>query len=94
MDEITKNMKTRAEKNFQERIFTADNLEEVKTILNSRSGIVEISWCGDEGCAQVIEEEIQGSILGTPVTEKEIAVSNCTICEKTGKVIIRIARAY
>ncbi len=94
MEEITKNMKTKAEQKFKERIFSAKNLEEIKTILNSRSGIVEISWCGEEGCAQEIEEEIQGSILGTPVTEKEIAVSDCTICTKAGKVIVRIARAY
>jgi len=94
MDEITKNMKVKAEQKFKERIFTANNLEEIKTILNSRSGIVEISWCGEEGCAQEIEEEIQGSILGTPVIETEIAVSDCTICQKPGKVVVRIARAY
>ncbi len=94
MDEITENMKTKAERKFKERIFTANNLEEVKEILSSRSGIVEVSWCGEEGCAQEIEEEISGSILGTPVTEKEIAVSECIVCQNPGKVVVRIARAY
>ena len=94
MDEITENMKTTAEQKFKERIFSAKNIEEIKAILSSRSGIVEISWCGEEGCAQEIEEEIQGSILGTPVTEKEIAVSECSICQNPGKVVIRISRAY
>jgi prolyl-tRNA synthetase len=94
MDEITETMKTTAEQKFKERIFSAQNLEEVKEILSSRSGIVEVSWCGDEGCAQELEEEIQGSILGTPVTEKKIAVSECIVCQKPGEVVVRIARAY
>ena len=94
MDEITENMKTTAERKFKERIFSAQNLEEIKEILSVRSGIVEVSWCGEEGCAQELEEEIQGSILGTPVTEKEIAVNECIICQKPGKVVVRIARAY
>jgi len=94
MDEITENMKTTAEQKFKERVFSAKNMEEVKEIISSRSGIVEVSWCGEQGCAQELEEEISGSILGTPVTEKEIAVSECIVCQKPGKAVVRIARAY
>ncbi|MFH0863340.1 MAG: proline--tRNA ligase [Candidatus Altiarchaeota archaeon] len=82
--DIESNMRSKAQKRFDERICEADTLPKFKDLVGG--GIVKVGWCGNKECAKPIEEE--GTILS--VSEDD---GTCVVCGKKGHGI-HVAKTY
>lgn len=94
MKTMTEDMRERAWTWMNERVYRVDRLDEANRLLKKRAGIVEVPWCGNEGCGHKLEEAVDARVLGTPVDLKEKAAGNCIVCGKKAKDIVRVAVAY
>jgi prolyl-tRNA synthetase len=95
--EITKNLRDKADKLFQNRIKDAKNLIEVREIIK-KGGIARTKFCSvdkdGEKCAERIEKEINAEVRGTRLDEKKSPKGKCVVCGKKANHIVYIARAY
>jgi prolyl-tRNA synthetase len=94
MGKMSKDMHEKAWRWLHEHVHSAKNLNEVKTLLKNRAGIVEVAWCGETDCGLKMEQEINGKVLGVPQDTKEKVSGNCIVCGKKAQNIVRVAVAY
>jgi len=94
MKKMSKDMREKASKWLREHVHSAKTLDEVKTLLKKRAGIVEVPWCGETDCGLKMEQEINGKMLGVPMDMKEEVSGTCIVCGKEAKDIVRVAVAY
>lgn len=86
LDLIQVEMLSRAQKEMDEGIFTAQSLE------NLPEKMIRLGWCGDERCGHEIEAKTNRNILGTPVDGEGFSGS-CVVCGKPSKSPVYIANA-
>ncbi len=93
LETIQNDMFARAEKSLYERIYDADNWEELEDILENKPGFVRAHWCGDQACEDNIKDKLSASsrciIEGSPSAEK-----TCVSCGKPAKHNIYWGKAY
>lgn len=68
-----------AENFFKSKIFIANNLEEVKKIVDEKN-IAKIYWCGSLDCLQRLNKKLPGELIGTEINKSERGT--CFICGK------------
>ncbi|MBU0762036.1 MAG: proline--tRNA ligase, partial [Candidatus Altiarchaeota archaeon] len=83
-EEITDNMRDRAQKRFSERFFKASDMEDLKKLVGE--GIVSVGWCGESECVKPLDET--GTILSVSDSD-----AKCIVCGKKGKKI-KLAKTY
>jgi prolyl-tRNA synthetase len=93
-DIITKDLGKKAWQWMDKHVFRVSDLDEAKTLLSKRAGVVEVPWCGNAKCGHKLEEEVNARVLGTPMDLKENVSGNCVICNGEAKTIVRVAIAY
>lgn len=78
------------------KISRAASIEDVKKMLDTRGGVVEVPWCGERGCGEDLEAKLDARVLGTPYGDGDHGVqgSTCVNCGSAAKVPIRVARSY
>ena len=91
LDDVTFNLKNRAETKFHENIRPADSLEEAQKTLSDRDGIISLYWCGEESCGKEIEEKVHVDMLGI---KGEVQEKQCVHCAKSAKYITLLAKTY
>lgn len=94
MEQMSIEMREKAEESLRSRTYRVDNLDKARTLLKKRAGIVEVSWCGEADCGHDLEETITASLLGTPVDGNDRTGEACIICGKQALTIVRAAIAY
>lgn len=96
LDAIIENLYNRAREFLETHIKRVDTLEEAKKLFEDRRGVVELPWCGEEGCGVEMEEILDASMLGTPYPEEmaKIEGKKCANCGKNAKYVARFARTY
>ena len=93
LEEEDRLLHERAWRFLRDRISRHDSLEEAKSALESRGGVVELPWCGSEECALKAAEALNAKVLGTP-WPKEQAEGKCPICGRPAVTYLRFARQY
>jgi len=83
-DDISRNLRKRAEREFEKRLFKAKSLKDIENYVGK--GIISVGWCNKKECAEKIEE--YASILCTDKNPMK-----CIICNNPGREI-RIAKTY
>ncbi|MDD1717866.1 MAG: proline--tRNA ligase [Methanoregulaceae archaeon] len=78
---------------LSDRLRQAANLDEVKSVVHQ--GVAVVSWCGERGCADLIESETGASVLGNEVRSSFVVSSEgeCVVCGKHGTTAL-VGRAY
>ncbi|MCC7570137.1 proline--tRNA ligase [Candidatus Micrarchaeota archaeon] len=98
-EEVTKDLKEEASKNFLDVIHDAKNMNELKQVLD-KGGFARIPFCSVEmegrECADNVKAETHGDIRGIRVDSKEKPneTDKCIWCGKSAKEIVYIARQY
>jgi len=64
---------------FKSKIFTANNLKEVKKIVDEKN-MAKIYWCGSLDCFQKLNKKLPGELIGTEINKSEKGI--CLICGK------------
>jgi len=72
-----------------------NNMHRIKTIVEAKEkkGIIELPWCGNEDCAQEIENILDGNTLGEPIEDIKCNDS-CPVCSQPAKTWMRYAKTY
>lgn len=92
---IEKALKEKATLWLKNHISTAENMEEVKTLLEKKGGIVEVGWCGGSDCGLKIEGETDARVLGAAIDVNEREQRRrCVVCGGVAKGLVRVARTY
>ncbi len=93
LDEITKNLRETAWKNFKDSIKDAGTLEEAKGLLES-GGIVRMLWCGNDSCGEKMGDKLGGSVLGEEFEGAEPVLGKCPVCSENAKTSVLVAKTY
>ncbi len=93
LDNIQKNLFTRARKFLEENIRETSDYNEFKKIIEKQRGLIKTYWCGSEDCEDKIKEETKASIRCIPF-EQEEASGKCIYCGKESSTLVYFARAY
>ena len=89
LDKISKELFNNAKNFLQENVYREQDIETASNI----KGIVELPWCGEENCAQKIENILDGNTLGEPI-ENNLCEHPCPICNKKATTWMRYAKSY
>ncbi|MDT7887875.1 MAG: proline--tRNA ligase [Desulfurococcales archaeon] len=95
LENIERSIKEKAWRDFKSQVRFVNTLEEATNIIASKAGIVEIPWCGREGCAiELVEKTGASKMLGTPLEIPNLGEARCPICGGKARTIARIAKTY
>ena len=75
------------------QIRTAGSMSELTEALED--GVAVVSWCGEQACADRLEEETGGAVLGVEVRSDLVANGEgaCVACGRAGTTAL-IGRSY
>ncbi|MBN2259315.1 MAG: proline--tRNA ligase [Clostridiales bacterium] len=93
LDDIQKSMFNRALEEREKKTYTASNLEELKTQMETSPGFVKMMWCGERECEDKIKEEMSATIRCIPFEEENLG-ETCAICGEKAKHMVYVAKAY
>jgi prolyl-tRNA synthetase len=93
LESIQANLFEKAKKHLEANIFTVNNYEEFKNILEKKGGFIRACWCLNSNCEEKIKEETKATVRVIPFKNEEI-FSNCIYCGKEAKVVAYFAKAY
>lgn len=94
IDNIQGSLRVRAWEWLKSNIHQTEDLDEAKAIIDSKGGVIELPWCGNNACGLQIEKAVEARVLGSPIDSKVKAFKKCPICGNQGRNIIRVSKAY
>jgi len=93
LEDIQKEMLTRAEANVRNNTRDAHTYEEFKDIIANKGGYVRMMWCGDRACEDKIKEDTQATARCIPFDQEKIT-DICPVCGRKATKIVYFAKAY
>ncbi len=92
LNAIAANLKERAWREMESRIHSAQSIEEIRSLVVEKGGVVKTTWCGREECGKSIEDSADVDILG--ILEEEAAQGTCVGCGEKAENVIIMGRSY
>jgi len=89
--EIAVEMRERAAREMASWMRKAGTLEEARSTLEERGGIIETAWCGEKSCGLEIEEELGATLLGTADGKPE---GSCIACGGEPRHVLLLSKSY
>jgi len=87
----------RADAEFESKIVDCKKKEEVKKALDSGK-VARFNFCSvdksGERCAEYIEKELSGRVMGTRANKKERASGKCLFCDKRAEAVVYAGKSY
>jgi prolyl-tRNA synthetase len=93
LEDIQNSLLEKARTAQNEKTTAAETLEELKNILDTKTGFVKAMWCGDRTCEDKIKEEAAATSRCMPFEQEHIA-DTCVCCGKPAKKLVYWGRAY
>lgn len=93
LDEIHASMFSRAKMLLDASIHSAETYESLKSLLETKKGIVHAPWCGDAKCEASIKEETGAKITNIPFDQGKLK-GDCIYCGRKAKFMANFARSY
>ncbi len=92
--EIQEGMFEAARERMNTRIYTAENLEVLKTIAAEKPGFIKAAWCGDQECEERLKDE--AGVSSRCILEEETPAEDavCVCCGKKAQHTILWGKAY
>ncbi|MBE6548769.1 MAG: proline--tRNA ligase [Ruminococcaceae bacterium] len=91
--DISRSLYESALENKKARTFTAETMEELIEVANTKSGYVKAMWCGDLECELAIKEKADLSSRCMPFGEEPIG-DKCVCCGKPATKLVYWGKAY
>jgi len=96
-EELTRELRRRAEEKFSKAIVDTNTLEEVRQALEDGK-IARVNFCSmemdGEPCADEIKDKLGGEVRGTRLDRKEKPWGPCIVCGRPATAVTYIGRAY
>ncbi len=93
LEDVQRNLYTRAEQRLRESIVEAKDMESLKEAITSNR-IGRTYWCGEESCEINIKEETGGEIRGYNPEGEEVGNNVCVYCGKRAKYVVYVAKSW
>jgi len=93
LEEITENMRKRAEEYHAKKIKIARNMDEVKEAIENKL-LAKVFWCGEIECASKMEKSMNAPFIGTEYEKGVEGDEKCTGCGKPAKFYGFIGKTY
>jgi len=90
---LTNALYEKALKHREERTYTAQNLEELISIANEKSGYIKAMWCGGLDCELKLKEDADVSSRCMPFDAEPIG-DTCVCCGRAAKKLVYWGKAY
>ena len=90
---IRDNMFDKAAKRLAANTFVAQNLDELKDILDTTPGFVKAMWCGSDECEVAVKDVATATSRCIPFRQERVG-NNCLVCGKPGDKMVVWGRAY
>ncbi len=93
MEDIQKDMLTKAMEFREENTRTGTDYEDFKKIMETERGFYLTPWCGDPECEEKVKDDTKATIRCIPFN-KELEHETCLVCDKKAEHVVYFARAY
>ncbi|MCL2048267.1 MAG: proline--tRNA ligase [Defluviitaleaceae bacterium] len=93
LQSIHKNLYEKAAARLESSTHTAHSVDELKTILDSKSGFVKAMWCGAEACELEVKEQATATSRCIPFVQEKVG-DCCFVCGKAAGKMVVWGRAY
>ena len=87
LEDIQRDMYDRALRRREEMTYTATDLEEFESIMNSHPGFIKAMWCGDVKCEEKIKEIRGTKSRCSPFGEEKVS-DKCVVCGKESDTMV------
>jgi prolyl-tRNA synthetase len=95
LDKIQANLYLQAKTVLNKSISSATNLEELKSIIETRGGFVFCGWCRDQNCEIQVKEVCGADLRVIPFDKQDLSkYPNCVYCKKKALRVAAFAQAY
>lgn len=95
LEKIQANLFLQAKTVLNRSISSATNLEELKSIIETRGGFVFCGWCQDQNCEIRVKEVCGADLRVIPFDEQDLSkYPNCVYCKKKALRVAAFAQAY
>ncbi len=93
LEKVRKGIYESALKNRESRIWSAENMDQLKKISEENSGFIKTMWCGDEECELKIKEQAGLTSRCMPFEQEKLS-DVCVCCGKPAQKMIYWGKAY
>lgn len=93
LDDVHASMLANALKMREEKTSVANDMDELKKVLEEKPGFVKAMWCGDRACEDKIKEETGATIRCMPFEQEQIS-DICICCGEKADKMVYLAKAY
>jgi prolyl-tRNA synthetase len=93
LEDIRKNLFTRAKERLAGQTFTAQSVPELKQILDTTPGFVKGMWCGSDACEVRVKEEATATSRCIPFEQERVG-EECFVCGGNAEKMVIWSRAY
>lgn len=93
LDEIQKNLFSKAKETLIEKTTTVSNYNDFKEKLKTKGGFIKAAWCGKSTCEEEIKDETGATIRLKPLI-KESSTDNCLCCNEKAEEMVYFAKSY
>jgi prolyl-tRNA synthetase len=95
LEKIQENLFLRAKDFLNRSISSATNLEELKSIIDTKGGFVFCGWCVDQNCEIRVKEACDADLRVIPFDKQDLSkYPNCVYCKKKALRVAAFAKAY
>jgi prolyl-tRNA synthetase len=95
LEKIQANLFLQAKTVLNSSISSATNLEELKSIIETRGGFVFCGWCQDQNCEIRVKEVCGADLRVIPFDKQDLSkYPNCVYCKKKALRVAAFAQAY
>jgi prolyl-tRNA synthetase len=93
LDAIQESLYTRALDSLNARTSRADTLDELRSTLSTKGGVVQAPWCGSHECEEKVKAETGAKIINIPLGQEERNLT-CAVCGQPAKSVANFAKSY
>ena len=87
LEDIQRDMYDRALRRREEMTYTATDMEEFESIINTHPGFIKAMWCGDVKCEEKIKEVRGTKSRCIPFGDEKVS-DKCVVCGKEAKELV------
>jgi len=93
LDEIQKNLLTKAREMRDSKTFVVTDEAEFKRIMKESPGFVKAMWCEDEICEERVKAETGATIRCIPFEQEKVG-DTCPFCHEPAEKMVYYAKSY
>jgi len=95
LEDIQANLFARANALLNKSISNAVSLDELKSIIDNKGGLVFCGWCQNQECELRIKEVTEADLRVIPFDNQDLSkFPNCVQCRKKASCVAVFAQAY